>query len=110
MLRTGFSNYGFETTGAVTGAEGIKKAQTDPPEVVLLDLALPDTDGIEVCRVLRANAALADIPILGITAWSNQEDLDEFAAAGTDRIISKPFAFGLLLREVVQAVSRRKKS
>jgi len=110
MLRVGFSNYGFETTGVATAAEGIKEVQTDPPEVVVLDLALPDTDGIEVCRVLRANTALADIPVLGITAWSDQKDLDEFAAAGADRIISKPFAFGHLLREVVQAVNRRKKT
>ena len=107
MLLTGFSNHGFKVSGVCTGAEGIRAAQTELPDIVVLDLALPDTDGVEVCRSLRAVSMLADVPILGITAWSNREDLDRFAEAGAYKIVSKPFVFRDVLREVVQTVAQR---
>jgi signal transduction histidine kinase/CheY-like chemotaxis protein len=106
MLLTGFSNHGFKVSGACTGAEGIRAAQTELPDIVVLDLALPDTDGVEVCRSLREASTLADIPILGITAWPNREDLDRFAEAGAYKIVSKPFVFRDVLREVVQTVGQ----
>ncbi len=107
MLLTGFSNYGFKVSGVCTGAEGIRAAQTEPPDIIVLDLALPDTDGIGVCRSLRTVSTLADVPILGITAWSNQEDLDRFAEAGAYKIVSKPFVFRDVLHEVIQTVGQR---
>jgi len=107
MLLAGFSNHGFKVSGACTGAEGIRAAQTEVPDIVVLDLALPDTDGVEVCRSLRSLSTLADVPILGITAWSNREDLDRFAEAGAYKIIRKPFIFRDVLREVVQTVGQR---
>jgi len=107
MLITGFSNHGFAATGVCTGAEGIQKAHTELPDAVVLDLALPDTDGIEVCRDLRSHALLADVPVLGITAWSNQADLDRFAEVGADKIIRKPFVFMDVLRGVVETLGPR---
>jgi len=107
MLLTGFSNQGFKVNGVCTGAEGIRAAQTELPDIVMLDLALPDTDGVEVCRSLRAVSTLVDVPILGITAWSNREDLNRFAEAGAYKIVSKPFVFRDVLREVVQTVGQR---
>jgi len=107
MLLTGFSNYGFKVSGVCTGAEGIRAAQTEPPDIVVLDLALPDTDGVEVCRSMHAVSVLADVPILGITAWSNRKDLDRFVEAGAYKVITKPFVFRDVLREVEQAVGRQ---
>ncbi|ANN18300.1 DNA-binding response regulator [Amycolatopsis orientalis] len=102
-LRRGLVRYGFEVEWVRTGAEALT---ADTGEVVLLDLGLPDTDGLDVCRELRARS---DVPIIVISARSDEVDRVVGLEIGADDYVSKPFG----VREVVarmRAVLRRTKA
>jgi DNA-binding response OmpR family regulator len=94
---------GYLVLQAADGAEALRLAQAQPPDLVVLDLMLPGIDGIEVCRRLRAASA---VPILMLTARSDETDKLIGFAVGTDDYVTKPFS----PREVVvrvQAIMRR---
>ena len=79
---------GFQIAEAVTGAEAMEKAVGDDPDLVLLDLRLPDIDGYEVCRRLRARAARPRIIVLSACAF--HEDVESAMASGCDHFLAKP--------------------
>jgi two-component system response regulator RegX3 len=100
-LRRGLLRYGFEVDWVTTG--GAALSHKDPYDVVLLDLGLPDTDGLDVCKALRARG---DIPIIVISARSDETDRVVGLELGADDYVSKPFG----VREVIariRAVMRR---
>jgi two-component system, OmpR family, response regulator MprA len=80
---------GFEIIQAQTGQEGLGSAQSDVPDAIVLDLGLPDTDGIEVCRILRR--AGNRTPILMLTARAAVEDRVDGLEAGADDYLVKPY-------------------
>jgi two-component system response regulator MprA len=80
---------GFEIIQAQTGQEGLGSAQNDVPDAIVLDLGLPDTDGIEVCRILRR--AGNRTPILMLTARAAVEDRVDGLEAGADDYLVKPY-------------------
>jgi two-component system response regulator RegX3 len=99
-LRRGLSRYGYEVNWVRTGAEALA---ADPAGLVLLDLGLPDTDGLDVCRELRARG---DVPIIVISARADEVDRVVGLEIGADDYVSKPFG----VREVIarmRAVLRR---
>src|SRR5919109_2223892 len=69
-----FNREGYETVVAHDGQEGLRKAQTLLPDLVLLDIMLPTLGGLEVCRELRAGERTRDIPVIMITAKSEESD------------------------------------
>jgi len=79
---------GFDIAEAMTGAEAVEKAVVGKPDVVLLDLRLPDIDGYEVCRRLRARAARPRI--IALTACAFDEDAQSALASGCDHFLAKP--------------------
>ncbi len=91
---------GFEVEAASTGKEGIAKARDLDPQVVVLDLMLPDTPGAEVCRQMRADPALADAAILMLTARGDEYDRVLGFEVGADDYVVKPFS----VRELVMRV------
>ncbi|MFF7447359.1 MULTISPECIES: response regulator [unclassified Streptomyces] len=100
-LRRGLLRYGFEVAWVTTG--GAALAHEEPYDVVLLDLGLPDTDGLDVCRALRERG---DVPIIVISARSDETDRVVGLELGADDYVSKPFG----VREVIariRAVLRR---
>ena len=100
-LRRGLLRYGFEVAWVSTG--GAALSHTEPYDVVLLDLGLPDTDGLDVCRALRERG---DVPIIVISARSDETDRVVGLELGADDYVSKPFG----VREVIariRAVMRR---
>jgi DNA-binding response OmpR family regulator len=100
-LRRGLLRYGFEVDWVTTG--GAALSHKDPYDVVLLDLGLPDTDGLDVCKALRARG---DVPIIVISARSDETDRVVGLELGADDYVSKPFG----VREVIariRAVMRR---
>ncbi len=84
---------GFEPITARDGKEGIDKALSEKPHLVLLDIFMPDMDGRDVARTLRANPATKDIPIVAETALSTRRDLDSCLKAGCDDCLVKPFTY-----------------
>ncbi|MFG2960431.1 response regulator transcription factor [Streptomyces sp. NPDC048291] len=103
-LRRGLKRYGFEVEWVTTGAAAL--AHTGPCDVVLLDLGLPDTDGLDVCKALRSRGPGGDVPIIVISARSDETDRVVGLELGADDYVSKPFG----VREVIariRAVLRR---
>src|SRR5439155_8490991 len=87
-------------------AEGLRKAQTLLPDLILLDLMLPGMGGLDVCRELRAGEKTRTIPIVMITARAEETDQVEGSAKGADDYVTKPFSNKVLLQRV-KALLRR---
>ena len=92
---------GWEVRTAGTGASGIELAKTMRPQIILVDLMMPEMDGYEVCRRLKADAATAGIPVVFLTA---RRDLDErrLADAGAAGVVFKPFQPEILAQQVLE--------
>jgi two-component system phosphate regulon response regulator PhoB len=97
---------GYETILAHDGQEGLRKAQTLLPDMILLDLMLPGLSGFDVCRELRAGERTRDIPIIIISAKSEETDQVVGFSLGADDYVTKPFAVKVLLSRI-KALQRR---
>jgi two-component system cell cycle response regulator DivK len=81
---------GFRVIAAQTACEGIAKAGTDAPDVILMDIQLPDMSGLEALSHLRADPATAGLPVVALTAFAMRDDAERMLRAGFDAYISKP--------------------
>ena len=97
FLRTGLSTQGFTVFEADTGKQGIIEAQVRKPDLVILDLGLPDMEGVEVIKTIRAWSA---IPIIILSARSSEQHKIDALDAGADDYLTKPFGFGELLARI----------
>ena len=97
---------GYACTCATTGAEAIRSARMLLPDLVLLDLMLPGTDGLQVCSVLKTDAKTRHIPIVMVTAKGTEGDIVRGLEAGADDYVTKPFSPKVLIARV-GAVLRR---
>lgn len=96
----------FRVALAGSGVEGLKAARRRPPEIIILDIIMPGMDGYSVCREMRADPLLAEIPILFLTAKIKDEDKIAGFKAGADDYLCKPFNIDeLILR--LRAIIRR---
>lgn len=82
---------GYETIIAKDGLEGLKLAQETLPDLILLDLMLPELDGIAVCEILQRDPATARIPIIMLTAWSSNKAQTIGLLTGAKQYLTKPF-------------------
>jgi DNA-binding response OmpR family regulator len=90
-LRELFAAENYRLLEAADGPTALRLAAETPPDVVLLDVMMPDMDGYEVCRRLRANARLAEVPVIMVTAFDDQAARLAGLEAGADDFITKPF-------------------
>jgi CheY-like chemotaxis protein len=81
---------GYRTLEATTGSEAVAMASEHTPDLVLMDIQLPDLDGVQALHRLRADPRTATIPIVALTAQAMQGDRERFLAAGFDSYMSKP--------------------
>lgn len=86
--------------GVYTGQSGLRAVAEQRPDVLILDLMLPDMDGLEVCRRLREQPDTHDLPIVILSARTSPEDVKLGYAAGATRYLKKPVDLDLLLEEV----------
>lgn len=106
FIRANLRASGFEVVSATTGAEALAAFESANPNVIILDIMLPDIDGLEVCRQIRN---VSDVSIIMITARDDIQDAVEGLNAGADDYVTKPFAVEELLARV-NAVLRRAKN
>ena len=83
---------GYEVETAVDGEEGCRAVAERRPDLVLLDVMMPGTDGLTACRRIKEDPATRDIPVILFTALSRDEDVARGLAAGADQFINKPFS------------------
>lgn len=103
FLRTGLNAQGFEVFEAETGQRGLLEASQRRPDFIILDLGLPDMDGVEVVKQLRLWTSL---PILVLSARDNEQSKIEALDAGADDYLTKPFSLGELLARIRVALRR----
>src|SRR5437016_2641137 len=101
---------GFTVIAAADGAEALKKARAALPSLIVLDLMLPEVDGLEVCKMLRRDPATAAIPIVMVTAKAAEIDRVLGLELGADDYLTKPFSprqLGLRIKEILRSEERR---
>ena len=104
MLQDRLENEGYEVVTAYDGKTGIAKAISDMPDLILLDVMMPEMTGIEACKILKQDPATADIPIIIVTAKSGADDAKEGLEAGAFDYIKKPFEKVELLARINSAL------
>jgi len=98
---------GFTVVTADDGATALKRARQDLPDLIVLDVMLPNVDGLETCRVLRREAATADIPIILLTARAAEMDRVIGLELGADDYVTKPFSPRELVLRIRKLLQRR---
>ena len=111
LIRLILGRQGFDVDGAEGGREGLQAMQEHPPDLVLLDLMMPDMDGWEVYRQIKANDQLRDIPVIAVTAKAQGIDrVLGLHIAGMDDFITKPFGPKELVASVERVLSASARS
>ncbi|MGD9615038.1 MAG: response regulator [Alphaproteobacteria bacterium] len=105
MLSRRLRRQGFDVSIAVDGRQAVEACASEPPDLVLLDLNLPDTDGWTVARTLKADPRCAEIPIIALTAYAAAEDRAEALRAGCDDHHPKPIDFSRLVSQIEAALA-----
>jgi len=90
----------YEVLEAFDGKAGLDMARTKKPDLIILDIMLPKMDGYEVCRLLKEDKDYKDIPIVMLTAKTQDQDVRMAATSGADAYITKPFEAYILLDTV----------
>ena len=103
LLKFNLAKAGFQVGVATDGAKALHRVRSHPPDLVLLDLMLPELDGLAVCEILRRDAATRDLPVIILTAISSQLGRIAGMGAGANDYITKPFRVKDLLKRI-QAV------
>jgi len=91
---------GHSVVRATTAEEGIAAAGRSPPDLILMDVALPGIDGLEATRILKADPATRMIPVVALTAQTMKEDVERATRAGCDAFIMKPLSTRAFLQQV----------
>ncbi|MDX9759896.1 MAG: response regulator transcription factor [Bacteroidota bacterium] len=106
LIAFNLTREGYAVRTVMTGEDGIRETGKSAPDLILLDLMLPGIDGLEVCRTLKSDATTRDIPLLMLTAKSEEADIVAGLELGADDYITKPFSRRVLLARI-RAVLRR---
>lgn len=109
LIRLILSRHGFEVRGATGGKEGLDIIRKDHPDLILLDLMMPEMDGWEVYQQMKADEAIKDIPVIIVTAKAQSIDkVLGLHIAKVDDYISKPFSPQELLSSIEKVLDKKK--
>lgn len=106
MLMRRLERRGYAVVVAVDGQQGIDLAQSDPPQVILMDLSLPGVDGWEATRRLKTDPVTATIPVIALSAHAMAGDRERALAAGCDDYDTKPVELPRLLGKIEALLAR----
>ena len=106
LMEKALSDEGFELIKVSNATEvGLKAAQLIP-DLILLDFLMPEVNGFEVCKALRANDQTRNIPIMAVTCLTKERDIERIFSCGADEYLAKPFKIDHLLEKVRELVGR----
>ncbi|MFC1508160.1 response regulator transcription factor [Candidatus Omnitrophota bacterium] len=104
MLKFRLEATSYDVIEAADGQEGLSKARTERPDLIILDLMLPKIDGFKVCRMLKFDEKYKAIPIIMFTARAQKQDQDLGKEMGADAYVTKPFDPGILLGKIKELI------
>ena len=107
VLSINLEREGFEVVVAHDGQEGLRQAQLKLPDLVVLDLMLPNKSGLEVCRELRMGPRTREVPIIMVTAKAEESDELVGFATGADDYVTKPYSMKVLVQRIKKELRRR---
>ena len=107
ILRDLLTSSGYDILEAVTGEEGVRMAGEHVPDLILMDIQLPELDGYEATRQIKSQTELSHIPIIAVTSYALSGDEVKAKAAGCDDYVSKPFSPRILLNKVREHLAGR---
>jgi CheY-like chemotaxis protein len=102
IYRTILEHYGYQVVVAIDGQSGIRVAQEELPDLILMDLSIPVVDGWEATRVLKRGAGTSGIPVIALSAHALSEDRERAREAGCDGYLAKPVEPRKVLEEVAR--------
>jgi len=105
LLQVNFRLEGFDVDTAAEGEESLEKARADHPDAIVMDVMMPGMDGWEVCRRLKEDESLSGIPVVLLSARSDDDERDRGEAAGIAEYVTKPFDPGELVQVVRRAMA-----
>ena len=106
LLRIMLEPRGFKVLEAFSGVKALMVTKRELPDVVLLDIMMPDIDGFGVCRELKLDPATKDIPIIFVTAKAGYEHLERGMSLGAQGYITKPFRPEVLIGKLYEVIGR----
>lgn len=101
------SSKGYRVTAVTEGRAALASIDADRPDIVILDIMLPDMDGLDVCRMIRANPQTASIPVIILTAKKNSNDVAAGLAAGANAYVTKPFKTAAVIDSIEKLLGGR---
>lgn len=108
LIRYNLAREGYQVTTADSGEKGLKAAKSKPPDVIVLDLMLPGMDGLEVCRLLKSDPRTRRVPVIMLTAKSEETDIVTGLELGADDYMTKPFSPKVLIARLRKTLRREK--
>jgi twitching motility two-component system response regulator PilG len=97
---------GFEVRGVSDGQAALAAIEEDIPDLMLLDIMLPDMDGFEICRMVKENERTRKIPVIMVTARKSSMDVQLSKEVGADAYITKPFKSAMLIETIQKFLGR----
>ena len=91
MMKMRLEAHDYEVISASDGEEGLKRAQQDKPDLILLDIIIPKIDGLTLCKRLKSEPKTKDIPVIMVSGSGQKHLSEKYRAAGADDLIVKPF-------------------
>ena len=107
VLSLNLEREGFEVISVFDGPDGLRQAQLKLPDLIVLDLMLPQKSGLDVCRELKQGQRTRDIPIIMVTAKAEETDQLVGFATGADDYVTKPYSVKILIERIKKELRRR---
>ena len=104
ILRDLLGSVGYDLTEAENGALGVESALAEPPDLILMDIQMPEMDGYEATRRIKADPRGAAVPIIAVTSFALSGDEAKAREAGCDDYVAKPYSPRVMLAKVVEYV------
>lgn len=105
LIRFILEKSNYTTKIAMTGEEGVSLALTDPPDFIILDIQLPDINGLEVLKRIRAHPIGKTLPVIAMTSYAMSGDKERLLAAGCTSYIEKPIDPMLVMKQIRAAIN-----